>query len=82
MTTETQTAETAQAPSLQLADLILVLKLIQVTAQRGAIRAEEMAEVGALHDKLFAFLKQTGALTQAPAPGEQPAQPATEGDSE
>lgn len=82
MTTETQTAEQAPAPSLQLSDLVLVLKIIQVTAQRGAIRAEEMAEVGALHDKLFAFLKQTGALTQAPQPGEETAQPSTEENSQ
>mgnify|MGYP003336230484 CR=1 FL=1 len=54
-----------EAPSLQLSDLVLMLKLIQATAQRGAIRAEEMAEVGALHDKLFKFLNSTGAIQPA-----------------
>ncbi len=58
------------APSLQLSDLVLVVKLIQATAQRGAIRAEEMAEVGALHDNLVKFLTSTGALQAPEAPQE------------
>lgn len=62
-----------QPPSLQLADLVLVLKLIQETSRRGAIRPEEMAEVGAVYDKLVKFLVASGAL-QAPkaaAPAEE-----------
>lgn len=59
-----QTAE-PDHPSLQLADMVLALKVIQITAQRGAIRAEEMAEVGALHDKLVKFLTATGAVQPA-----------------
>ncbi len=54
-------------PSFQLADLVLVLKIIQVTAQRGAIRAEEMAEVGSLYEKLVKFLTAAGAI-QSPTP--------------
>lgn len=63
-TDQIQSQQPAQpeAPSLQLSDLVLMLKLIQATAQRGAIRAEEMAEVGVLHDKLFKFLNSTGAI--------------------
>jgi hypothetical protein len=52
----------AEQPSLQLADMVLMLKIIQAVAPRGAIRAEEMAEVGALHNKLLAFLTATGAI--------------------
>ena len=72
MTDETITQENAQPepPSLQLADLVLMLKLIQAVAQRGAVKAEEMAEVGALHDKLIQFLNATGAIK----PAEQPSQ--------
>ena len=54
-------------PSLQLADLVLALRVLQITAQRGAIRADEMAEFGALHDKLIKFLTASGALAPAPA---------------
>lgn len=60
-----QQATPEAPPSLQLADLVLTLKLIQITAQRGAIRAEEMAEVGALHDRLTKFLVASGAIKPA-----------------
>lgn len=57
-----------EAPSLQLSDLILMTKIIQVAAQRGAIKADEMVEVGSLHTKLVAFLQSTGAIQPAPQP--------------
>jgi hypothetical protein len=80
----TQTTESsveqqaAPAPSLQLSDLVLALQTIQATAQRGAIRADEMSTIGGLHDRLFAFLEAQGAITrQAPAaPESQGAQDA------
>jgi hypothetical protein len=37
--------------------------MIQVVAQRGAVRADEMSAVGTLHDRLKAFLEAQGALT-------------------
>jgi hypothetical protein len=49
-------------PQLTIQDLALALQTIQVTAQRGAIRADEMSAVGLLHDKLLAFLKASGAF--------------------
>ena len=59
----TEPAPTQDAPpSLQLADLVSVVKLIQVVAQRGAIRADEMAEVGKLHDTLLKFLVASGVV--------------------
>jgi hypothetical protein len=60
--TQTTTAETA-APSLTLNDLMVALNMIQVVAQRGAVRAEEMSAVGNLHDRLKNFLEAQGALT-------------------
>jgi hypothetical protein len=63
--------EAPQVPSLQLSDLVLALQFIQAGAQRGAVKAEEMAAIGGLHDRLFAFLEAQGAIArQAPA-GEQ-----------
>ena len=58
----------AQAPSLTLADLTLALETIQIVAQRGAIKAEEMSTVGGLHDRLFAFLKAQGVVGRESAP--------------
>ena len=63
-----------QGPSLQINDLIMALQVIQASAQRGAIRADEMSTVGPLHDRLFAFLEAQGAITR---PSTDAAAPAT-----
>jgi hypothetical protein len=69
---ETQPAEAA--PSLSISDLIVLTNLTQAAAQRGAIRADEMQLVGAVYDKLIAFLTAAGALTPAEAVTETPAE--------
>ncbi len=61
-------------PSLALADLVLILNLVRATAERGAIRAEEMAEVGAVYTKLVKFLEASGALQPPGATTEPTAQ--------
>ena len=59
--------ETQQAaPSLTLQDLVLVAQVIQVGSQRGAFKAEELADVGTVYNKIVAFLQASGALTPAP----------------
>ena len=60
-----------QTPGLTLQDLVFVAQIIQLTSQRGAYKAEEMAQVGSLYNKLIAFLQSTGALTPAAAPPEE-----------
>jgi hypothetical protein len=53
-----------EQPSIALSDLVLLLKLVQITAQRGAIRA--------VHDKLVKFLTSAGAIQPEPqAPTEE-----------
>ena len=65
----TPAAETQPAaPSLTLQDLVLVAQIIQLTSQRGAFKAEELADVGNLYNKLVVFLQSTGAIAPAPAP--------------
>ena len=59
-------AEKKPAQGLTLQDLVLVAQIIQLTSQRGAFKAEELADVGGLYNKLVAFLQSTGALTPAP----------------
>jgi len=54
--------EQAQQPSLQLSDLVLALQVIQASAQRGAVRPDEMESVGGLYNRLFAFLEAQGAI--------------------
>ena len=62
--------ETTQenAPQLALQDLVLMMNLIRATSERGAIRAEEMTEVGTVYNKLVAFLQYSGAIKPAEAP--------------
>ena len=66
----TPAAEAQPAPSLTLQDLVLVAQIIQLTSQRGAFKAEELADVGGLYNKLVTFLQSTGALTPATPPEE------------
>jgi len=67
----TEAPEGAQVPqaNLTIGDLRLVARLVQVSSERGAIRADEMATVGDLYNRLVQFLN-----TVAP----QPAPPATD----
>ena len=64
----------SETPSLALADLVLLLNLIRASAERGAIRPEEMSEVGAVYQKLVKFLEASGALRQAPQQADEPAE--------
>lgn len=72
MSDETTQPETPAAPSLSIQDLVGVVKIIQVVAQRGAIQAQEMGQVGPLYDRLIAFLDANGALQR---PAAEPAAP-------
>jgi hypothetical protein len=67
--------ETTQenGPQLSLQDLVLMMNLIRATAERGAIRAEEMTEVGTVYNKLVAFLQYSGAIKTPEAPAEDSA---------
>ena len=74
---EQQPTQTPDAPSLSLSDLVLLLNLVRVTAERGAIKAEEMSAVGTVHDKLLKFLQASGAIsTQQPPQEPQDSEPA------
>jgi|TARA_R110000803_G_scaffold75384_1_gene139741 hypothetical protein len=57
-----------QGVSLSLQDLVLMMNLIRATTERGAIRAEEMTEVGAVYNKLVQFLQESGAIQQSAEP--------------
>ena len=66
-----QDPQPTEQPSLALSDLVLLLNLIRVTSERGAIKADELSAVGAVYDKLFKFLDASGAINKQ-APTEQP----------
>jgi hypothetical protein len=60
--TNTENAEV----TFGITDLIFTLQVYEAAAQRGAFRADELTNVGAVYDRLRAFLIANGAL-QVPA---------------
>ena len=50
-----------QPPGIQITDLQTILNIIDLASSRGAFRAPELTQVGAIADKLGAFL---GALAE------------------
>lgn len=58
--TETKNLEN---PSIGIQDLVSLLNLIDVASKRGAYHANEMSTVGAAFDKVYGFLKATGAIS-------------------
>lgn len=83
MASKKKTAEQAEAPKtpqdtasqqplgLTIQDLVLVAQVIQTTSQRGAYRAEELANVGNLYNKLVTFLESVGAINRQPEETEE-----------
>lgn len=61
---ETVEDQQPSTPGLTIQDLITVAQIIQLTNQRGAFRAEELAAVGTLYNKLIAFLESVGAISR------------------
>ena len=62
MKEKTQTDETvetteAQAPGLSIQDVLVLRQCVEVAAQRGAYKAEEMTTIGATYDRLTKWLE-------------------------
>jgi hypothetical protein len=79
-TTEETTAPVGDQPeSVNLTDLGTLLQIVDLATQRGAFRGSELTQVGAVFDKLNAFLsyiqeqqaeKADAENTEAPDTGE------------
>ena len=52
---------------LTLADLASIRSIIEAASQRGAFKANELTQVGAVYDKLSAFLQASQAQLEAAA---------------
>lgn len=61
---QTQPQPSEKSPSLGLADLAAMAQLIQITTSRGTWKAEELSPVGALYDKLVAFVEASSGTKQ------------------
>lgn len=62
-------------PSLTINDIGFLVQIIETVAQRGAFRADELTSVGAVYDRVKAFIV---ANTQQPVPTEQTTEQTTE----
>ena len=63
MTPDVGAAKTATG--LQISDMQTVLNIIDLASTRGAFRSNELSQVGAVADKLNAFLQQINAQAEA-----------------
>ena len=72
MDQENQISTAESRPSLAISDLILLHNLVKITADRGAIKAEEMSAVGSVYEKLGQFLQSSGVFNQPPVQTDQP----------
>jgi hypothetical protein len=58
-------SEAANAVGLNIGDLAGLRQIINVAAQRGAFRAEEMEVIGRVYNKLNAFLNSLAPAQEA-----------------
>ncbi len=65
--------ENTQANELNIQDLALARAVIELATERGTFKANEMANVGALYNKLDAFLKEVEAQAKAAKEGAEAA---------
>lgn len=72
MTEQTQeTAQDSNVPeSISLQDLQVLLQIVDLASSRGAFRGAELTQVGAIFDKLSAFLSFIGEQQRAKAESE------------
>lgn len=68
---------TQDQPTIQLVDLANALRIIDVAAERGAFKGNELSSVGAVRDKIATFLNAV-----APQPEEGAEEAAEEAPAE
>ena len=57
--------------SISLQDLQVLANIVDLATQRGAFRGNELSQVGAVFDKLSAFLSQVAAAQAEQTEGEE-----------
>lgn len=65
---------------LTLADLASIQSIIEASSTRGAFRANELAQVGAIYNKLSAFLTVAQAQADAAQTGNETETPQAQGE--
>ena len=75
-----EVAPPVENPGLSLNDITACVSIIDIVTKRGAFEGPEMADVGAVRNRLAAFLAAAKAA-QEPAADQPTDQPTTEGDA-
>lgn len=60
----TEEMNTETPPSFGIEDLVFTLQVYEACTQRGAFKAEELSNVGAVYDRLKAFLIANEAIIE------------------
>ena len=60
----TEEINTETPPTFGIADLLFTLEVYEACTQRGAFKAEELSNVGAVYDRLKAFLIANEAIVE------------------
>jgi hypothetical protein len=68
MAEEVQNTETPQMPNITVKDLAVIVNIIDLSAQRGAWKGEELSTVGEIRNKIATVVR---ALTPQEAPAEE-----------
>lgn len=71
---EEAVAESTAPESVNLSDLGTLLQIVDLATQRGAFRGAELSQVGAVYDKLNAFLSYVQEQQAAQAETEETAE--------
>ena len=83
ITNAEEAVESPQADtSISLNDLQVLANIVDLASQRGAFRGNELTQVGAVFDKLNAFLAQVAAAQAANAEAQGEAETPAEGESQ
>jgi len=57
MSEENKAPEQEQEPGLSYGDIIACVQIIDVTSSRGAIKGDELVQVGTVRERFVAFLR-------------------------
>jgi hypothetical protein len=63
----TEETITETAPTFGIEDLVFTLQVYEACTQRGAFKAEELSNVGAVYDRLKTFLIANEAIVEPSA---------------
>ena len=67
--------DTTQPVTITIADLDVLKNIVDLASARGAFRGAELAEVGAVYNKLSQFLEAVVAQAKAQADAGEPTNP-------